>query len=64
MPNQSLENAKKVWESKTFWVNVVAGGCMLAQMRWGFVVSPETQAVVLSAVNVVLRKITKDPVVW
>lgn len=64
MPDQSLENAKKVWESKTFWVNIVAGGAMLAQMRWGFVISPETQAVVLSLINIGLRKITKDAITW
>lgn len=60
----SDQTVKKVWESKTFWVNVVAGAAMLAQMRWGFVISPETQAVALSAINVVLRKITKDAITW
>jgi hypothetical protein len=55
---------KKFWMSKTFWVNVLAGAAMLAQMRVGFVVSPELQAMGLTVVNLMLRKITKEPVTW
>lgn len=55
---------KKFWMSKTFWVNILAAAAMLAQMRVGFVVSPELQAMALTVVNLALRKITKEPVSW
>jgi len=55
---------KKFWMSKTFWVNILAAAAMLAQMHVGFVVSPELQAMGLTVVNLVLRKITKEPVTW
>lgn len=55
---------KKFWESKTFWVNAVAAGAFFVQMRTGYVASPEMQAVVLSVINLGLRAITRDPIVW
>ena len=64
---EAIEGAvmgKKFWMSKTFWVNILAAAAMLAQMHMGFVVSPELQAMALTLVNLVLRKITKEPVTW
>lgn len=57
-------NGKKFWESRTFWVNAIAAAAILAQTKWGFVIGPETQALVLTGVNLFLRKITDRPIVW
>lgn len=55
---------KKWYESKTFWVNVIAAGAMALQMKYGFIVGPELQALGLTAVNLVLRKLTKTEVTF
>jgi hypothetical protein len=57
------ENTGKKWyTSKTVWVNIIAAGALFAQMKWGFIVDPATQALILSGVNLVLRKITKQAI--
>ena len=55
---------KKWYESKTFWANVVMASCVAVQSKYGFVVGPEMQAFLITGINLVLRKITKDPIVW
>ena len=50
--------AKPFWQSKTFWTNTVAALAILAQMRWGFIIDADTQALALTLANLVLRKIT------
>jgi hypothetical protein len=53
---------KAWWRSKTLWVNAVAAIALLAQRQWGFVIDIETQGVILTCINLVLRLITKEPV--
>jgi hypothetical protein len=55
---------KKIWFSKIFWLNVLGLAAILIQAYTGYIVSVETQASVLAVLNVLLRLITKDPVVW
>jgi hypothetical protein len=55
---------KKWYESKTFWVNTLAAAALFLQIKYGFIIDPASQALGLSMVNLVLRKITKDPVVF
>jgi hypothetical protein len=55
---------KKWYLSKTFWANVIAGAAVVIQMKYGFPIPVEYQMLLLSLVNVGLRKITKTPVVW
>ena len=55
---------KKWYESKTFWTNVVAGLGVGAQIKFGFIFPAEYQVLSLSFINLVLRKITKDSVIW
>lgn len=55
---------KKWYESKTFWANLVMAGAVAIQSKYGFVVGPELQALFITGVNMLLRKITKQPVVW
>jgi hypothetical protein len=57
------ENTGKKWyTSKTVWINIIAAGALFTQMKWGFIIDPATQALVLSGVNLVLRKITKQAI--
>lgn len=56
--------AKKFWESRTMWINVIAVVALSVQTQTGFVVGPELQALVLSAVNLFLRSITDRPIEW
>jgi hypothetical protein len=55
---------KKWYASRTFWVNIIAALALLAQIRYGFIIDSDTQALVLTFVNLILRKITKDPIVF
>jgi len=55
---------KKVWLSKTFWINILALITMVAQTQTSFVISPEMQIAILGVVNIVLRIVTKEEVSW
>jgi hypothetical protein len=60
----SQVTGKKFYLSKTFWVNVVCAAALGLQMRYGFVIGAELQALALTAINLGLRKITSQPVTW
>jgi hypothetical protein len=65
--NEALNSeivGKKWYVSKTFWANVVAGLTMIGQIKYGFLIPAEYQMMIMSFVNIGLRKITKDPVIW
>ena len=55
---------KKWYQSKTFWTNLVMAGAVALQTKYGFMIGPEMQSLIIIGVNMVLRKVTKDPVVW
>ena len=55
---------KKIWASKTFWLNLLALIGILIQSQTGYVISPMIQGIILSTLNVVLRTITKEPISW
>lgn len=55
---------KKWYASKALWVGAVALVATGIQAKWGFVVSPEYQGYALSAIMIILRIITKEPVEW
>jgi len=58
--------AKKWWQSKTFWVNLIAAAALIAQGITGreIVIAPETQALLLALINLLLRAITRQPIEW
>ena len=58
------EEIKKVWKSKTFWVNVIAILALLAQTQVGFIIDAEAQAALLAVINLGLRAVTKTPIAW
>jgi uncharacterized membrane protein len=59
-----MATGKKIYLSKTFWVNVIALLAMLLQSFTGFIIDVEAQASILAFINVVLRLVTKEPVTW
>lgn len=60
----TVVTGKKFWQSKTFYVNLLAIAGLVVQDQFGFALSAETQVSILAAVNVALRLITKEEIVW
>lgn len=57
--------SKKWYTSKTLWVNLLAIAGVLAQEYYGQeIISTELQVLLLPAINVLLRSITKDEIKW
>lgn len=59
-----MNEAKKFWQSKTFWVNVLSAVGIAVQSKTGFIVDPSIQALGLTAVNTALRAVTKESITW
>jgi uncharacterized membrane protein len=57
-----LVGTKKFWQSKTFWSNVVLAGAIIVQTQTGFILSPDIQALIITGINIGLRRLTKDSV--
>ncbi len=55
---------KKFWQSKTFYVNILAVIAIFLQGQFGFVLDAGTQVSILAAINVVLRLVTHKEIVW
>lgn len=53
---------KTLLKSKTFWVNIVAAGAILAQAYLGITVYPEEQVALLVVINLILRIVTKEEI--
>lgn len=53
---------KKLHQSKTIVVNIIALVAIIVQMQTGFVVSVNEQAAILTVVNIVLRLVTKEAI--
>lgn len=50
------------WKSKTLWLNFVALLAAILQAKYGLVLDPATQGMILATMNLILRAITKDPI--
>lgn len=55
---------KKWYMSKTLWANVGMIAAIWFQGHFGVAMSVELQALIMAGVNMALRTITKEPVVW
>jgi len=56
---------KKIWQSKTFWVNLVvglAGVLIMIKPEVAAVLTEANTLMAISVVNIVLRLLTKTPV--
>lgn len=56
--------SKKWYASKTLWTNILGAAVLFIQSQTGFVINPAVQGIVLAGVNLILRKITKQPIIW
>jgi len=55
---------KKFWKSKTLWVNVLAIAGLIIESYTGHVLTPELQGMILGGINIILRLVTKEVIVW
>jgi len=56
---------EKVWYvSKTLWLNIIAVAAIVLQGQFGYTISPEIQVAILALINIILRAITKQEIVW
>ena len=55
---------KKFWQSKTFYVNILAIAALVVQAQFDYELPAEAQVSILAAINVGLRFITKEEIVW
>jgi hypothetical protein len=54
--------AKKITQSKTMIVNIIALIAIIIQSQTGTVIDIQTQAAIVAVVNVALRLVTKEPI--
>ena len=55
----------KIWyKSKQFWVNVIAIAAIIVRSEYGLTLTPMSEVAILAAINLVLRIVTKEPIVW
>ncbi len=55
---------KVFWKSKYFWVNLIGLIAFVLQSQFGFILSPEVQAMILTFINFILRFFTKEAITW
>ncbi|MBT9168007.1 MAG: hypothetical protein DDT19_01351 [Syntrophomonadaceae bacterium] len=55
---------KKWWKSRTIWANALALIATVSAGAFGFEISSEEIAAALVVINVILRIITKEAIVW
>lgn len=59
-----MDESKKWYQSKMIWLNLIALVASLLQAKWGLVMSPEMQGVMLTVLNLILRSVTKEEITW
>lgn len=59
-----MNDTKKWYASKTFWINVIAMGFLIYQNVTGNAIEPQYQAMALAFVNIILRAITQEKLEW
>ena len=55
---------KALIKSKTFWTNILALLGMVASSFFGYTIPPEWSVSILAVINIVLRLVTKEEIVW
>ena len=55
---------KNWWKSKMLWLNIISIAVIIIQAETGYIVSPESQLLILGVINLILRIITKEKIVW
>lgn len=59
-----MDNSKKWYLSKTIWINAIGLAVIIVQTQTGFIITPELQAMALTLINLGVRAITKEEIVW
>lgn len=57
-----MAKRKKLYTSKTLWINVIGIAAIIIQQYTSYVVSPDVQVGMLGVINFALRLITKEPI--
>ena len=55
---------KKWYLSKTLWVNLIAIGALIVRAEYGLILTPEGEVALLAGINMLLRIITKEEIIW
>jgi len=55
---------KNWWKSKLIWVNLLAIASIIIRAEFGYVITPLGEVAILGAINVILRAVTKEEIVW
>ncbi len=55
---------KKWIKSKTLWINVLAIVTLILRAEYGYTLTPEIEIGILGLINIALRAITKEEIVW
>jgi len=55
---------KPWYHSKTVWANIIAGAALIVQAQYGFLATPELQALAVTGINLMLRAVTKEEITW
>lgn len=59
-----MQDAKRIIQSKTIWVNLLAFVAFFLQSKYGYVMDEGMQAQILTIINIGLRYVTSTPIVW
>lgn len=59
-----MQDAKRIIQSKTVWVNLLAFVAFFLQSKYGYVMDEGMQAQILTIINIGLRYVTSTPIVW
>ncbi len=55
---------KRILKSKTIWINVIALIAFSLEKKFGFPISEDLQMEALTMINIFLRFITHEKIVW
>lgn len=58
LSDAGYDPSKKWYLSRTIWINIIALAAFAVQSKYGFVVSPGEQLVVIGFVNLIMRFFT------
>ena len=59
------DDSGKIWyKSKTLWVNAISLAASFLQSKYGYAMDGATQGMILTGLNILLRLITHEEIVW
>lgn len=56
--------SKKWYSSKTMWANAIALGATWIANLTGQTITAEQQVAILAVLNIILRAVTKETIIW